>query len=277
MQRAEALLVRQPATLPPLIAAALGLRDWIEAGETRPATRSATIRYRHKRQIFRVPVPLTGAASLGSEQNWDREDWLPAFLQAIEREAADGRDLLYTMACAWFEAGRSIAGRRRDSHATAAVDLLAAATVPSATTLARMLGVVLNSAIRILDELLATGITIEVTHRPKRRRFGLRGLTPLRRAGQPPSGPTRTVAPADRATTSARTKPRLRRRNYRRSRRSNSESSTTPRSTRRWRISMRSSAHPDPRCVHSWTARAALQRISCPIAPTSHEHASVNP
>jgi hypothetical protein len=45
VQRAEAILARQPASLPPLIAAAKGLRGWIEAGETRPAMRVAMIRF----------------------------------------------------------------------------------------------------------------------------------------------------------------------------------------------------------------------------------------
>ncbi|HTT78540.1 MAG TPA: hypothetical protein VMF86_02570 [Stellaceae bacterium] len=189
VQRAEALLARQPASLPPLIAAADGLRDWIETGETRPAMRSALVRFWHKRGLLRLPIPLTGAASLGSEQSWEADAWLPAFLRAIEREAADALDLLYAMERAWFEARRSITKRRRDSHVTAAVDLLAAAPVLSATTLARILGIAIKSAIRILDALVATEIAIEVTHRSKRRLFGLQGLAPLRRVVQPPYRP----------------------------------------------------------------------------------------
>jgi hypothetical protein len=138
VQRAEAVLARQPASLPPLIAAAEGLRDWIETGETRPAMRSALVRFWRKRGLLRLSVPLTGAASLGSEQDWEREAWQPAFLRAVEREAADALDLLYAMERAWFEARHTVAGRRKDSHVTAAVDLPAAAPVLSATTLARM-------------------------------------------------------------------------------------------------------------------------------------------
>ncbi len=189
VQRAEAMLAMQPASLPPLIAAAKGLREWIETGETRPAMRSAMIRFWRKRRLFRLPVPLTGAAALGSEQNWDLDQWLPAFLRAIEREAADGLDLLYTMERAWFEARHAIAGRRKDSHITSAVDLLAAAPVLSATTLARILGIAVKNAIRILDELAKAEIAIEVAHRAKRRLFVLRGLAPLRDAVRPPSRP----------------------------------------------------------------------------------------
>ncbi len=42
---------------------------------------------------------------------------------------------------------------------------------------------------RILEELLAAGIAIEVTHRSKRRLFGLQGLTPLREIVRPPYRP----------------------------------------------------------------------------------------
>lgn len=189
VQRAEALLARQPPSLPPLIAAAEGLRGWIETGETRPAMRSALVRFWRKRGVLRLPTPLTGAASLGAEQSWDREDWLPAFLRAVEREATDALDLLTAMERAWFEARRGIAGHRKDSHVAAAVDLLAAAPVLSATTLARILGIAIKSAIRILDGLVATEIAIEMTHRSKRRLFGLQGLAPLRRVVQPPSRP----------------------------------------------------------------------------------------
>jgi hypothetical protein len=106
--------------------------------------------------------------------------------RAIAREAADGLDLLATLERAWFDARRSIAGRRKDSHDAAAVDVLAAAPMLSATTLARVLGIAVKNAIRILDTLVAAEIAIEVTHRSKRRLFGLHGLTPLRDVVQPP-------------------------------------------------------------------------------------------
>jgi hypothetical protein len=189
VQRAEALLAMQPASVPPLIAAAQGFREWVESGETRPAMRSAMIRFWRKRRLFRLPIPLTGAAALGSEQNWDLDEWLPAFLRAIEREAVDGLTLLTTMERAWFEARRGIAGRRKDSHVTAVVDLLAAAPALSATTLARILGIAVKNAIRILDELRSAGTAIEVTHRSKRRLFGLQGLAPLQEAVHPPYRP----------------------------------------------------------------------------------------
>jgi hypothetical protein len=192
VQRAEILLRRQAAALHPLLAAAQGLRDWINAGETRPAMRAAMVRFWRERQLLRIAVPLTGAAALRAGQSWDRDLWLPAFLAAIEREAADGLDLLYTMERAWFAARRASAGRRKDSHAAAVVDVLAAAPVISATTVAGVLGIAVKSAIRLLEELVDASIALEVTHRAKRRLFALQGLAPLRDIVRPPYRPDPT-------------------------------------------------------------------------------------
>jgi hypothetical protein len=189
VQRAEATLAMQPASLPPLIAAAHSLREWIESGEARPPMRSALIRFWRKRQLLRLPVPLTGAAALRAGQSWEADDWLPAFLAAIEREARDGLDLLYALERAWFAARHAIVGRRKDSHDAAAVDILAAAPVLSATTLARILGIAVKNAIRILDALVKAEVAIEVAHRAKRRLFALQGLAPLQHVVQPPYRP----------------------------------------------------------------------------------------
>jgi hypothetical protein len=186
VQRAEAMLASQPASLPPLIGAAQGFRAWINAGETRPAMRAAMIRYWRKRHLLRLPVPLTGAASLRPEQSWDWDLWAPAFLSAIETEASDALDLLYILERAWFSARRATAERRKDAHDAQAVDVLAAAPVLSATTLARVLGIAVKNAIRILDTLVAAEVAIEVTHRSKRRLFALSGLVPIRDAVRPP-------------------------------------------------------------------------------------------
>ena len=69
------------------------------------------------------------------------------------------------------------------------IGLLAAAPLLSATTLARILGIAVKNAIRILDDLATAEIAIEVTHRARRRLFGLRGLVPLRDVVQPPYRP----------------------------------------------------------------------------------------
>ncbi|MCB8882957.1 hypothetical protein ACELLULO517_22105 [Acidisoma cellulosilytica] len=189
VQRAEAILADQPATLPPLLAAAQGFRVWIDSGGMRAPLRSAVIRYWRKRNLLRMPMPLTGAAALRAEQSWEPGDWTPAFLKALATEAADGLDLLYTLERAWFEARHGIAGRRKHSRAGMAIDVLAAVPVLSATSLAGILGIAVKNALRILDELVAAEIAIEVTHRSKRRLFGLKGLAPLRDVIRPPYRP----------------------------------------------------------------------------------------
>lgn len=189
VQRAEALLAMQPISLPPLIAAAQGFRAWIDSGEARPAMRAALIRFWRTRQLLRLPIPLTGASALRAGQSWEADAWLPAFLGAIEREARDGLDLLYALERAWFTARQAIAGRRKDSHDAAAVDVLAAAPVLSATTLARVVGIAVKNAIRILDALVKAEIAIEVTYRAKRRLFALQGLDSLQHVVQPPYRP----------------------------------------------------------------------------------------
>jgi hypothetical protein len=96
---------------------------------------------------------------------------------------------------AWFDARRAISGRRKDAHDARAVDVLAATPVLSATTLAHILGIAVKNAIRILDALVSAEIAIEVTHRSKRRLFGLQGLTPLRDIVRPPYRPDPTRGP----------------------------------------------------------------------------------
>ncbi|GAB0114314.1 hypothetical protein [Acidisoma sp. C75] len=151
----------------------MGFRARIDAGESRAPARAALIRFWQKRHLLRLPIPLTGAAALRSEQSWQPDLWLPAFLQALDREASDALDLLSPLERAWFAARNGVAGRRRDSHDAAAVDLLAATPMLSATTLAGILKIAVKTAIQILDRLVAAGIVVEVTHRSKRRLFGL--------------------------------------------------------------------------------------------------------
>lgn len=186
VQRAEAVLTQHASSRPPLLAAAEGFRTWIDAGESRAPARAAMIRFWRKRHLLRLPIPLTGAAALRSEQSWELDLWLPAFLQALEREAGDVLDLLYSMEHAWFAARRTVTRRRRDSHDAAAIDVLAATPMLSATTLAAILKIAVRTAIRILDGLVAAGVAVEVTHRSKRRLFGLQGLAPLREIVRPP-------------------------------------------------------------------------------------------
>ena len=134
-------------------------------------------------------MPLTGAAALRAETVFEPSMWQPAFLRALASEAADGRQLLMDLERAWFAARAAVAGRRRDSHAAAAVDLLAAVPLISATSLAKGLDMAVKNAIHLLDGLVAAGVAVELTHRSKRRLFGLKGMEPLRDAVRAPYRP----------------------------------------------------------------------------------------
>ena len=158
----------------PLLAATSGLHAWLGAGHAGSGARGT-----------RPPI----RAALRAETPFDWAEWAPAFLQAVAAEAADGRQLLTDLERAWFCARTSVAGRRRDSHAAAAVDRLAAVPLLSATSLAAALGIALKNAVRLLDGLVNTAIAVEVTHRSRRRLFGLKAMAPLAEAVRPPYRP----------------------------------------------------------------------------------------
>jgi len=84
-----------------------------------------------------------------------------------------GLPLLHVLEREWFAARSAVRDRRRDSHAAAAVDIMAAASVVSATSLAGSLGIAAKNAAALLEAFVARGIAIEVTHRSKRRLYGL--------------------------------------------------------------------------------------------------------
>ena len=190
VKRAEAALQAVPAHGARLLAAARGLHGWLSAGGQRPPIRAALIRYWVHHRLLRAPVPLTGAAALRPETPWHDRAWLPIFLDALASEAADGLQMLRDLERTWFAARLAVTGRRRNSRAAAAVDLLATMPLISAKTLARGLGMAVKNAAGLLDEFRAAGLVVEVTHRSKRRLFGLSGLAPLREEVAPPRRPT---------------------------------------------------------------------------------------
>lgn len=179
-------LVSVPLPDAPLLAAALGAWNWLQNDGTRPPLRSALIRFWVKNRLFRVPVPLTGPRSLSSEAPVEKDAWLCAFLEALAIEAFDYHQLLIDLEREWFSARGRVTGRRCNSRAGQAIDVLAAAPLLSATTLAKAIGMSIRSATDLLDEFARDGLVIEVTHRAKRRLFALRGLTPLRDEIAPP-------------------------------------------------------------------------------------------
>ena len=189
VQRAERALAAAGSGLPPLLAAGIGLHQWLDEGGERAPIRAAAVRYWGRRGVLRTPIPLTGAAALRADTPWGIEAWLPLFLDAVAIEAEDGQQLLFELERAWLTARRQVAGRRSTSRAAAAIDVLAAAPLLSATSLAAGLGMAVKNAAALLAEFCAAGIAIEVTHRSKRRLFGLAALAPLRHEVAPPRRP----------------------------------------------------------------------------------------
>ena len=195
IRRAEQVLTAAAGSgATPLLAAATGLHAWLGGdgyggGGARPPIRAALVRFWVTQRLLRAPVPLTGNRALRPDTPWQRDTWMPAFLSALADEAADGLDRLVAMERAWRAARRAVAGRRRHSRAAATVDLLAAAPLLSATSLAAGLGMAVKNATLLLDDFCAAGLVVEVTHRSKRRLFGLTGLAPLRDVVRPPYRP----------------------------------------------------------------------------------------
>jgi hypothetical protein len=194
VQAAEKVLATAPGATP-LLAAAHGLHAWIDGagpgggGGDRRAGRAALIRFWQREKLLLVPFPLIGAASLRADIAWAPAAWVPEFLAALADEAADGLQLLQTLERAWFAARSQAGGRRSTSRAGAAIDVLAAAPLVSATSLGKALGMATQNAAQLLDRFCADGIAIEVTHRSKRRLFGLAALAPLRAGVAPPRRP----------------------------------------------------------------------------------------
>jgi len=186
IQAAEKVLLAAAPGATPLLAAAHGFRDWIDGGGARRAGRAALVRFWQQEKLLRTPFPLIGAASLRAGIAWAPAAWIPTFLAALADEAEAGLQLLQTLERAWFAARSQAAGRRRSSRAGAAIDVLAAAPLVSATSLGQALGMAPQNAAALLDRFCADGIAIEVTHRSKRRLFGLAALAPLRDGVAPP-------------------------------------------------------------------------------------------
>jgi hypothetical protein len=192
----------------PLLGAARDLHAWLGAGRsgeadhpggcgrddggarwTRPPIRGALGRFWTRQKLLRAHVPLAGAAALRTETPFDWAPGAPAFLQAVPAEAADAWQLLMDLERAWFAARAALAGRWRDSHAAAAVDVLATVPLISATSLAAGLGIAVKNAIRLLDCLVGASIAVEVTHRSKQRLFGLSAMASLAEAVRSPCRP----------------------------------------------------------------------------------------
>lgn len=190
IQQAVHSLARAAAGQTPLLAATRWLYDWLQNSGGRAPARAALIRHWTEEGLLHAPVPLTAPAALRADAPSDRDAWVPVALSALAEEAEAFRDLLEEMARAWARARTTVAlQRRKNSRAALAVDILAAAPLISPRALATGLGMAVSNATILLTDFCAEGIAVEVSHRSRRRLFGLVGLAPLRAATSPPRRP----------------------------------------------------------------------------------------
>jgi hypothetical protein len=171
---------------PALVATAQGMLDWLVRQGSRPAIRAAVPLYlRDRGTTIQALVAVTGGDALRAGPD-DPDGFTVRFLDAVRREAADGRDLLLTMEREWRGARLRVehrAGARSNSRLPAAVDLLASSPLLSITALAGALGCSVEGASRMLEALVQLEVAAEVTGRTgrgARRLYGLRRLLPIR-------------------------------------------------------------------------------------------------
>ena len=189
IQRAAQAIAAASAADGPFLAAGRAMHAWIDADQSRQAMRTALARHWRRCGLFTLPMPLIAAASLAAEAPWALDEWLPVFLRTLAAEAAGMVQLTRDLERAWRNARQAIQGRRSTSHASAAVDVLAAASLLSAPALAAALGIAGKNASRLLDELCREGVAVEVSRRAKRRLYALRTMEPLRDAIREPKRP----------------------------------------------------------------------------------------
>src|SRR4051794_16910861 len=171
---------------PVLAAAARGMLNWLAGLGSRPAIRAAVPLYLRDRGITIHALPaVTGGDALRAGPD-DPDGFTVRFLETVQREAVDGRDLLLTMEREWRQARLRVdhrAGARSNSRLPAAVDLLAASPLLSITALAEALGCSVEGASRMLEALVQLEVAAEVTGRTgrgARRLYGLKRLLPIR-------------------------------------------------------------------------------------------------
>jgi hypothetical protein len=171
---------------PALVAAAQGMLDWLAGQGSRPAIRTAVPLYLRNRGVtIHALAAVTGGDALRAGSD-DPDGFAVRFLDAVRREAADGRDMLLTMEREWHDARTKVgrrAGARSNSRLPAAVDLLAASPLLSISALAEALGCSIEGASQMLDTLVQLEVAAEVTGRTgrgARRLYGLKRLLPIR-------------------------------------------------------------------------------------------------
>jgi hypothetical protein len=172
-----------------LVGVGEALWSWLDSGRTRPPIRGALVRFWTRNRFLRTPVPLTGSRALSAEAPHGRADWMVTFLEALAGEATDYMEMLRCLERGWSAARARVPAQRSTSRAALAVDVMAAAPLISATTLAKAIGMSIKCTTELLDRFVVSEIAVEVTHRSARRLFGLAEMAPVRAATTAPRRP----------------------------------------------------------------------------------------
>ena len=189
IQRATTLIRDAVKQSTPLLGAVRATHDWLTQGGRRGPLRAALVQYWVEAGLLHVPLPLTGPQALAGDLSFDLPYWIPRLLQALAREAETWLSLLRELDCAWRRARTAAGARRCNSRAASAIDCLAAAPLLSASRLAHQLGMAPSNALLLLRDFQAQGLVVEVSHRTKRRLFGLAGMEVMCDHVSPPRRP----------------------------------------------------------------------------------------
>ncbi len=189
IQRVTALIRPAVQKSTPLLGVAHAAYDWLAQGGRRAPMRAAMVRYWVEVGLLRIQVPLTGPRSLSGEFHFGSLHWIPSLLQDLAHEAEVWLALLCELDHVWRTARTFVATRRRNSRAALAIDCLAAAPLLSASRLASQLSMSSSNALILLQDLQKHGLVVEVSHRSKRRLFGLSGMDVMRDHIAPPRRP----------------------------------------------------------------------------------------
>ncbi len=189
IQRAVTLINATVKKSTPLLGVAHAAHDWLAQGGRRAPLRAAMVQHWTGTRLLHVQLPLTGPKALMGEFLFDPPHWIPRLLQALAWEAEAWLALLHELERAWCGARTAVAGRRRNSRAAAAIDCLAAAPLLSAARLAHQLDMAPSNALVLLQDFQEKGLVVEVSHRSKRRLFGLSGMDAMHDHVAPPRRP----------------------------------------------------------------------------------------
>lgn len=166
-------MAEERATEGALIATALALRGWIMKGGAASAGMAALPAQLVLGGLAKRYLPCFVAAwRKAALVEGEREDeWLRRFLDGFAHAAEKGERTLGALQLARREWHRRLGSRRSTSRLPRLVDAMLALPVVAPAQAARVMGLTVGGATKLITELVALGILIETTRRKSWRRF----------------------------------------------------------------------------------------------------------